>query len=103
MSRDYERDDRERYWRRQEQGREPQNRWSSGNREEDYGWNAQDRDEQGGRRNDEYDRNRGASMRDRERVGREGMRYGSGTERGTWQSGEHNRWSNEGPEYASDW
>src|SRR5713226_2153944 len=95
MSRDYERDDRERYWRRQEQGREPQNRWSSGNREEDYGWNAQGRDEQGWRRNDEYDRNRGASMRDRERFGREGMRYGSGTE--------HSRWSNEGPEYGGDW
>ena len=103
MSRDYERDDREAYWRRQEQGREPQNRWSSGNREDDYGWNAQDRDEQGWRRNDEHDRNRGTSTRDRERFGREGMRYGGGTERGSWQGGEHGRWSNEGPEYGSDW
>src|SRR6266567_7918914 len=88
MSRDYEREDRERYWRRQEQGREPQNRWSSGNREDDYGWNAQDRDEQGWRRNDEHDRNRGASMRDRERFGR----YGGGTERGPWQGSEHGRY-----------
>jgi osmotically-inducible protein OsmY len=102
MSRDYERDDRETYWRRQEQGREPQNRWSSGNREEDYGWNPQDRDQQGWRRNEEHDRNR-ETMRDRERFGREGTRYGGGRERGPWQGGEHNRWGNEGADYGTDW
>jgi hypothetical protein len=105
MSRDYERDEREAYWRRQEQGRNPQNRWSSGNREDDYGWNAQDRDERNWR-SDEHDRNRGLSMRDRERFGREGMHYGGGSERGTWQGswqGGQDRWTNEGAEYGSDW
>jgi osmotically-inducible protein OsmY len=79
MSRDYERDDREGHWRREEQGREPQNRWSSSNREEDYGWNPQDRD----------------------RFRREGTRYSG--ERGPWQRGEHGRWGNEGGEYGREW
>ncbi len=103
MSRDYERDDRETYWRRQEQDRdrdrerEPnrdwergqQNRWTTGGREQNYGWGPPRGREQEGwqesrqenrqenrdwRGEEDYDRTRRGPMGTREMWGRAGER-----------------------------
>ena len=56
MSRNYERDERER-WRRQQQMRDEQDRWRSGGREreDDYGWRGEDRGWDRERRGSEED------------------------------------------------
>jgi len=41
MAKNYERDEREEYWRRPQQNRESQERWSTSGREDDYGWGTQ--------------------------------------------------------------
>ena len=93
MSKNYERDEREEYWRRPQQNRESQERWSGSGREDDYGWGAQGQEGRDWRRNEEYERRRWQEMR-----GREG---GEG-ERGGWEGGRGRQWGNEDYDYGRE-
>jgi hypothetical protein len=91
MSRNYERDERER-WRRQQQNRQGQNRWSEGGHEDDYGWSGQGQQNEDWRNDEPYSRdynrdyNRGQQMGSGSR--RSGMQGGfEGTDRDMFQSG----------------
>ena len=88
MSRNYERDDRENYWRRQEQNRQSQDRWSTG-REDEYGWGEQGQEGRNWRGDEDYNRRAGQEM------GGRGIRgqamYGQwsgGGERERWEGGD---------------
>jgi hypothetical protein len=93
MSKNYERDEREEYWRRPQQNREPQERWSGSGREDDYSWGAQGQEGRDWRRNEEYERRRWQEMKSRER--------GEG-ERGGWEGGRGRQWGNEDYDYGRE-
>ena len=93
MAKNYERDEREEYWRRPQQNRESQERWSGSGREDDYGWGAQGQEGRDWRRNEEYERRRWQEMRGRER--------GQG-ERGGWEGGRGRQWENEDYDYGRE-
>jgi hypothetical protein len=94
MSKNYERDEREEYWRRPQQNRESQERWSGSGREDDYGWGAQQGQEgRDWRRNEEYERRRWQEMKGRDR--------GEG-EYGGWEGGRGRQWGNEDYDYGRE-
>ena len=94
MSRKNQRDDRE-DWRRQQQNRQGQNRWSTGGDENDYG--RQSRNQEGGnwRRDEEYGRRGNDEMGEGYRG--QNMGWSGGRDRDMWQGGRQ-RGANEGRE-----
>jgi hypothetical protein len=78
MAKNYERDEREEYWRRPQQNRESQERWSGGGRENE--------------RYDDYDRGRWQEMQGR----------GRGEDERGWEGGPGRQWGNEDYNYGRE-
>jgi osmotically-inducible protein OsmY len=88
MSRNYERDDREDYSRRQQQNRQGQNRWQN-NREDENGWTGQNQENRNPRGDQDYNRGEGRYQGMQDRGNR-------GNERDMWEGGGGQRSGNEG-------
>lgn len=102
MTKNQEREEREEYWRRQQQNREPQERWSRGGREEEYDWHTHGQEGRDWRGNEDYERHRWQEMRGRERFGGQGMGYRGEGERGAWEGTGGQRWGNEDYDFGRE-
>jgi hypothetical protein len=103
MAKNYERDEREEYSRRQNRG--PQQRWYRGGQDEDYDWNMQGQEGRDDwRRNEDYERGRWRDMAGRERFAGSGMGYGQHREQRKWEGRDwEGEYGNQGDYGRRDW